>query len=480
MRFDLYKPDALIGCQIAGYEITDFIDAGAAGLVFRGRRAAGAPGPGQPPQSSSSPQAPQPSRPDVAAIKLLAPPLGGTVEGRMDFAHRFHREADVLRRLTHPHILSVIASGEDADTDCFYLALPYMEGGSLASALVRRGPLPLADVAALLSKVADALDFAHAHGVIHRDVKPGNILLDAQGAPCLGDFGIVRLATDMGSQLTTTGRMLGSPAYMAPEQFSDTSQVGPLSDLYGLGMVAYQMVTGHVAFETSSLPALIHQSLSEAPASPRRARLELPEPAAAAVLKALEKDPARRFQTAATFAQAFTLGLRDQRVNGPGFYMTAPTPDTTIAAPSFEATTSAPAAELGISRTAVPPDRAIAPVWPVDETIVDQPDVSVNVPRWDTRLGARRWGAGGWLGARGALVVASLLLLVCLLGVMYLGASDSTQAPVSHAASNTPASATHPPRSITMQVSAAHGPGGDAPHHRAHHHLRHPSHGSHD
>ncbi len=328
MSISLHHPDSLIGRVIAGYELTDFIDSGASSLVFRGKRVLGAPAPAK--EMGALPV----TVPDVAAIKLLAPSLGATEEEAADFQRRFEREASVLKQFAHPHILAVIDSGKDADTGYFYMVLPYMEGGSLASALARRGPLPLPEVAAILAQIANALDFAHRHGVIHRDVKPGNILLDAQDAPYLGDFGILRLLANNTTQRTTIGRVMGSPAYMAPEQFSDPSRVGPLSDIYSLGMVVYQMVTGHVAFQTTSWPALIHRQLNEAPASPRSVRHDLPEPAGAAILHALEKNPTDRFPTAAAFAQAFALGAQGRWADGLMEYMAAATmPATTITMP---------------------------------------------------------------------------------------------------------------------------------------------------
>ncbi len=433
MNLSLLQPDSFIGREIAGYKITDFIDSGAASLVFRGRRADGVLAP----EGSARPF-PSPL-PAVAAIKLLVPSIGTTGEDLADFQRRFAREAAVLGQLTHPHILSALAAGQDPSAGYCYIVLPYMPGGSLAAALARRGPLPLAEVAALLPPLAAALDFAHAHGVIHRDVKPANILLDAHGAPYLGDFGIVRLLSDSisATQRTTIGRVLGSPAYMAPEQFSDTSRVGPLADLYSLGMVVYQLVTGHLAFETTNWPALIYQQLSAAPDSPRQRRPELPEAAAAAILWALEKEPERRFASASAFAQAFTLGLRDEWSDQLAGYTATRNPEETIPAPI------APAVAPVVFGAA---DSAMAPTSPDEPTVIDQPDEHhTDEPKRGLR----------WDEARGAVAAIALLLLVlsCLAGIVRLGVIGSAQVPQPRVSSSTPTSAQHP-SSITLQTAS--------------------------
>jgi eukaryotic-like serine/threonine-protein kinase len=464
MSHGSHQPDALIGQVIAGYELTDFIESGAASLVFRGARVAGAPA------LVDTDGALPLAYPAVAAIKLLAPSLGSRQEELADFQRRFAREADILKQLWHPHILSAFASGEDEDTGYFYIVLPYMQGGSLASVIERRGPLPLPEVAAILGQIADALDFAHAHGIIHRDVKPANILLDAQDQAYLGDFGIVRLLSGGMNltQRTTIGRVMGSPAYMAPEQFSDTSRVGPLSDLYSLGMVVYQMVTGRLAFETTNWPSLIYKQLSEPPASPRSARPELPAPAAAAIMHALEKDPAHRFSTAAAFARAFARGLRGQWSDELIEYMAAATmPAATIIAP-----TPLPAAHptpiLGVPTT--------TETWPTTAPLAPQP----GGPRWGAPQRFRpRWGGvtrgGVRLGrARGPLAAAAVLLLVsCLAGILYLGANGSGESPLSQAATGagsgpnvtrTAATNTNTPKPPSPTATQAHsGHGAPAP-----------------
>lgn len=310
MQIGPQRPESMIGQVIADYELTEYIGAGATGVVFRGRRKATAPNPVEKTGLEAL------DFPEEAAIKLLAPPLGATDAELAVFQQRFVREARTLKKLDHPNILRLIDYGQDAHSGYFYMVLRYMAGGSLASAIVNRGPLPLAEASSILAQIGGALDYAHGEGVVHRDVKPGNILLDADGTPYLSDFSIVRLLAETATLRTSTGHMMGTPAYMAPEQFGDSSRVGPAADIYGLGMVAYEMVTGHAAFGATNWAQVMLQQLQETPASPSEARPDLPKPAEAAIMQALAKDPAERFARAAAFANAFTQGLEGRWVEG--------------------------------------------------------------------------------------------------------------------------------------------------------------------
>src|SRR5258708_11644086 len=182
-----------------------------------------------------------------------------------------------------------------------YMAQPYLRGGTVAERLAAQtrqtGPMPLAEAAALLGQLADGLEYAHRQGVIHRDIKPANVLLNEQGQAYLSDFSIVRLLEDTHTQLTATGQIVGTPHYMAPEQLAG-GKVGPAADMYGLGMVAYELVTGRPAFMGPSLVDVLRQQAQEAPPPPRMLRPDLPQPAEAALLKVLSKQPEQRFATA--------------------------------------------------------------------------------------------------------------------------------------------------------------------------------------
>lgn len=252
------------------------------------------------------------------AIKVLRPEELATPAQRIAFQTRFMREAHAASRLHHEHILSLFSYGE---TDGLaYMVMPLLTGGTLASRLdAQQELLPLARSATYVEQLASALDYAHQHGVAHRDVKPSNVLLDAQGKLYLTDFGIAYLFGE-GSEaltlvygqgpmtLTAADQVLGTPTYMAPEQISG-EQTGPATDIYALGVMLYLLVTGQLPFQATRPLALAMQHLHEVPRSPRLLRPELPAPAEAAILRALAKQPTDRFPSAGALARAFEAGL---------------------------------------------------------------------------------------------------------------------------------------------------------------------------
>jgi serine/threonine protein kinase len=295
-------PPSLIGMSIGGYRLERMLGKGATGAVFLGTRLDDSP-------STSGRTQPVPvTLPDEAAIKILILPWQLDEDGRADFKARFIREAQTLQRLQHPHIVSILDHGEDPVTGHLYMVLPYLAGGTLAT---RPGTerLPLDDIDRTITQVAEALDYAHSQEVVHRDVKPSNILLDSQHQAYVGDFSIARILADTYTRLTSTGRIMGTPEYMAPEQI-EGRDVQAAADIYSLGMVVYRLVTGRVAFIATSIVELIRLQTQEPPPPPRALRPDLPEPAEAAILCALEKDPGRRFNSAVAFAHAFSLGLQ--------------------------------------------------------------------------------------------------------------------------------------------------------------------------
>ena len=193
------------------------------------------------------------------AVKLLHADLSAEIG-----ADRFAREIKVVARLQHPHILPLYDSG-DAGGALFFV-MPYVEGESLRTRLMREGSLSLAETAVIVRQIGDALDYAHARGVVHRDVKPENILISA-GQALLADFGVARAAAKDGVQtLTAVGTTLGTPAYMSPEQASGELNVDSRSDLYSLGCVCYEMLSGLPPFRGESTVALIGQHISKTPA----------------------------------------------------------------------------------------------------------------------------------------------------------------------------------------------------------------------
>jgi serine/threonine-protein kinase len=232
------------------------------------------------------------------AIKVLRPELAAVIG-----AERFVREIRTIAGLQHPHILGLIDSGE-ADGTAYYV-MPFVEGETLRDRLAREKQLPIAEAVRIATEVAAALDYAHRHGVIHRDIKPENILLH-DGAALVADFGIALAVSrgDGGTRMTETGMSLGTPHYMSPEQAMGERDIGPRSDVYALGAVTYEMLTGDPPFSASTAQAIVAKVMTERPASLRRSRERVPDAVEDAVLTALEKLPADRHATAAEFAAA--------------------------------------------------------------------------------------------------------------------------------------------------------------------------------
>jgi serine/threonine-protein kinase len=231
------------------------------------------------------------------ALKLLRPELSAVIG-----AERFLAEIKLTANLQHPHILPLFDSGE-ADSHLFYV-MPFVEGESLRARLNREKQLPVAEAVRIATEVASALDYAHRHGVVHRDIKPENILLH-DGRALVADFGIALAASKAGgNRMTETGMSLGTPHYMSPEQAMGEREITARSDVYALGVVLYEMLTGDPPFTGSTAQAVVARVLTEAPRPILPQRHTIPPEVEAAVLTALEKLPADRFGTAAEFAEA--------------------------------------------------------------------------------------------------------------------------------------------------------------------------------
>jgi eukaryotic-like serine/threonine-protein kinase len=231
------------------------------------------------------------------AVKVLRPELAAVIG-----AERFVVEIRTTANLQHPHILPLHDSGE-ADSFLFYV-MPYVEGESLRDRLDREKQLPVADAVRIATEVAGALDYAHRHGVIHRDIKPENILLH-DGRALVADFGIALAASKAGgSRMTETGMSLGTPHYMSPEQAMGEREITARSDVYALGAVTYEMLTGDPPFTGSTAQAIVAKVLTEKPVPPSKFRDTVPEAVEEAVLVALAKLPADRFESARAFAEA--------------------------------------------------------------------------------------------------------------------------------------------------------------------------------
>jgi Tol biopolymer transport system component len=233
----------------------------------------------------------------AVALKVLRPELAAVIG-----AERFLAEIRLTANLQHPHILPLFDSGE-ADSYLFYV-MPYVEGETLRERLNREKQLPVADAVRLAGEVASALDYAHRHGVVHRDIKPENILVH-DGQAMVADFGIALAASKAsGARMTETGMSLGTPHYMSPEQAMGEREITPRSDVYALGAVLYEMLTGEPPFTGTTAQAVVARVLTESPRPLVTQRHTIPRNLEAAVLTALEKLPADRFATAAEFAEA--------------------------------------------------------------------------------------------------------------------------------------------------------------------------------
>jgi serine/threonine-protein kinase len=231
------------------------------------------------------------------AIKVLRPELAAVIG-----AERFVREIKTIATLQHPHILGLIDSGEVNGTA--YYVMPFVEGESLRDRLTREKQLPIGDAVRIATEVAAALDYAHRHGVIHRDIKPENILLH-DGSALVADFGIaLAVSSAGGTRMTETGMSLGTPHYMSPEQAMGEREVTARSDVYALGCVTYEMLSGDPPFTGSTAQAIVARVVTESPRPLIAQRHTIPPEVEAAVLTALEKLPADRFATAAEFAEA--------------------------------------------------------------------------------------------------------------------------------------------------------------------------------
>ena len=251
------------------YEIKDEIGRGGAGIVYRARDS---------------------RLKREVAIKLLPPDLAF----RSDVRERFMREAETSARLNHPNIVQIYSVDERDGLAYFVMAL--IDGQNVGDRVRLKGALPFADAKRVLREVADALSYAHMHGVVHRDIKPDNILLDGQsGRAMVTDFGIARATTEGDSRLTATGTAIGTPAYMSPEQCAGDRELDGRSDLYSLGAVAYYMITGQPPFTGPTTPVIMMKQVAEQVVPPSRLRAGVPPDLERIVLRLLEKDPANRF-----------------------------------------------------------------------------------------------------------------------------------------------------------------------------------------
>lgn len=272
----------LIGRKLGQYEITGLLGEGGIATVYRAH---------------------QTSIGRDVAIKIIESKLARSPE----FIRRFEREANTIAALDHPHILKIYGFGRE--DDLLYLVMELKSGGSLTQA-IRAGRIAPDRVAHYLNQIAIALDYAHSRGVIHRDLKPQNVLLDQDGNVFLTDFGIAKLV-DETTALTHSGMAMGTPAYMSPEQCQGAA-VDARSNLYALGVMLFEMLTGQVPFRADTPVGMAMLHIGQTPPSVRELRGELPESVVRVVHKALAKRPEDRFQTAGALATAFRVVMQGE------------------------------------------------------------------------------------------------------------------------------------------------------------------------
>jgi serine/threonine-protein kinase len=226
------------------------------------------------------------------ALKVLRPELSAALG-----SDRFSREIRIAARLSHPHILPLHDSGETAGI-VFYV-MPYAEGESLRARVDREGPLPVPEAVRILREIIDALAYAHGHGVVHRDIKPDNVMLSGRHAVVM-DFGVAKAVSDAGSQnrMTTAGIAIGTPAYMAPEQASADPNIDHRADIYAIGVMGYELLTGKPPFGGGSAAMVLSAHMTQRPKPIPELRPGVPLALSEMIMKCLEKEPENRWQSA--------------------------------------------------------------------------------------------------------------------------------------------------------------------------------------
>lgn len=330
--------DAVVGRDYGPYKILEPLGSGGMAAVYRGYHAA---------------------MDRYVAVKVLPPAYALDAK----FVERFRREARTIAKLEHPHILPVHDFGEAQGS--LYIVMRLIDTGTLDDRLQAGSP-PAAEVVKIITQLADALDYAHSLGVIHRDIKPSNVLIDRRGDCFLSDFGLAKLLQE--TSLTTSGGLMGTPQYISPEQALGRP-VDRRVDLYALGVILYQMVAGRLPFEAETPMGLALKHAQEPPLPPRTANADITPALEAVILKALEKDPANRYQSGQEMSRAVHDSFAASRAPIP-----SPTAAPTVAAsppvPPLPATLAEPAPPAATQTPTPAPSAAPRPA----------PDMGIAAP----------------------------------------------------------------------------------------------------
>ena len=340
------------------------------------------------------------------AVKLLAEHLAEDPT----FVSRFQREAQAAARLVHPNVVQVFDSGQDETTGQYFIVMEYIEGSSCAEILRDDGWVEVEEAVSIIEQACEGLDYAHRHGVVHRDVKPGNLLRAREGEVKLADFGIAK-ATEQ-SSITQVGSVLGTAAYLAPEQ-ARGEEAGPSADLYALGVVAYQLISGRLPYEATSLTELALKQQQEEPPTLDTLVAAVGPELADAVAIALALDPRDRYQTAREMGRAVGDGASGiaPPQHSPGARGGPATEATSLLARNPGSGGSRGSVQASASAGAVTPRRP-RPGPP-------RAQAPVVAPSHAPAAGGRR-RSGRSATSRVLLVLLALVLLAAAIGAVYL------------------------------------------------------------
>ena len=287
-RFRLRRKEPVIDKKLGPYKITEEIGSGGMASVYRAHQA---------------------SMDRHVAIKVIR----SSILHEPVLKERFRREARLIARLEHPHLLPVYDF--DGDHEPPYIVMRYLEGGTLKQVLAH-GELPHAEIVYMLKQVAAALDYAHRQGVVHRDLKPSNIMIDREGNAFVTDFGIAR-ASGNEENLTGAGDLIGTPAYMSPEQSRGDADVDSAADLYALGVMVFEMLTGGVPYKHESSLGVLMAHLNDPVPSARSRNKTLPEAVEPVLQRAMAKDKSRRYPTAEALVADLAKALKTKQAEAP-------------------------------------------------------------------------------------------------------------------------------------------------------------------